>query len=306
MTTLAFPPLPQEALLQLGGFTFVQPAAWRRYLNSAATERYQAPWQESSLSEQNLSWLENGCVLQSLEQYMFDQFGVVVPQENLFRYYNPLGEGVSPADMLEAIAAVIEPLGFEIDLVLAADEELGKGLGCPEKVRNLTHAADFEGKSGLCMINVHAGYSHAFYWRKMETAKFFKEQFRLAVLVKRQDGSQPPQRSLLDSLEAYRRLLKETLLGPGAVSPAPAHLLSEVEELCRYARSHRNRQGSRFRANVERRLLALLALVEENRLTGPCLEENETLLAAGLLICRAFREIDDPAVARPTQAAPGR
>lgn len=186
MEAAKFECLPTQAFIKIGDFTRVRDASWRRYLKAAIRTHF--PWYEVKNSKEGSEegWRENDCIFTSLSEYLLDQFHMVVPRDSLFKVYNSSGEGLLIENMVDAISAVIEPLGFEIDLILASDPDLRLALNDPRAV-GLECASSFHGRAGICMINIKNGYSHAFYWNKMNAANFLKEQFRLAVLVKKQE-----------------------------------------------------------------------------------------------------------------------
>jgi hypothetical protein len=179
-----FSPLPYEAFESFGGFTWVRSEIWQKYLNEAL--------RTFSIEEASLdsgSWLENSCIFLSLRDYLFSQYGVLVPEESLFQIYNRDGEGILPSCIIDALMSVLKPLGFDVDKVLVPDDELRLGMGHKELVLDISAADQFDKQAGVCMINIHEGYSHAFYWKEMDRNKFFKDQFRLAVMVNRLQGS---------------------------------------------------------------------------------------------------------------------
>jgi hypothetical protein len=264
MNFAPFTPLPHNAILSLGGFSMVKPLEWNRYLDSTLRERYPLYRQEQDSGPAgDGSRLENGCVLQSLEQYLLEIFGTAIPADNLFKVFNHDGQGIAVDKMLEAISAVIEPLGFEVERVLVADDALREGLGWAERVASLADAGDFDGKAGICMINVRPGYSHAFYWNKMQAGKFYKEQFRMAVLIKRQDGSLPAPLYAHVSLGTYCQLLGGYVDKRFSSGPASQSLRAEVIALSRYAHNARYRNGRCFQENVDRRLDTILRMLNE-------------------------------------------
>jgi len=181
--TIQFQCLPPGAFVTQGDLTTVREADWRAYLQAEIHSRF--PWYAAQAAvEAAPARQENDCILTSLSEYLLDQHRIVVPRDSLFRVYNHAEQGLLIGDLAEAISAVIEPLGFCIDRILAPDPELRRALRHPRAV-GLNQATAFDGRPGIAMINIKPGYSHAFYWPRMDAAKFAKDQFRLAVLVKR-------------------------------------------------------------------------------------------------------------------------
>jgi hypothetical protein len=184
MDGLHFSPVPAGMLVSAGGVTRVSPEPWARYLDAQLQRLFPAYWRRRHGAQPDTRWRENACILEALEQYLLARFGIALPEDNLFKVYNEDGEGLTPCQIAEAVSAVIEPLGFEIDRILVADDGLRRAMRC-ERAVGLSHAADFDGRSGLCMINLREGYSHAFYWERMDAARFTKDQFRMALMVRR-------------------------------------------------------------------------------------------------------------------------
>lgn len=218
--TLHFPTASSNTFFSLGGYTCVRPGAWRQHLIHLAGGRLAAPQPE-----------QNDCVLRSLEEYLFFEFGVFVPRETLFPYYNPDGEGVAAQRMVEAICAIVEPLGFEIDRILVADAGLRQAMGGPPLCVDSSQAAYFDGKPGICMINIKPGYSHAFYWDKMDASRFQEDRFRMAVMLRPRDG-QPRSRSALAALLQYA----EVAAGWAGSDPAQDALKAELARWSEWAK----------------------------------------------------------------------
>jgi hypothetical protein len=78
---------------------------------------------------------------------------------------------------------VIEPLGFQVERVIVPDPELRVALGDERRTVGMEQASLFEDQPGVCMININPGENHAFYWERMDTRRFHKEQFRMAFIV---------------------------------------------------------------------------------------------------------------------------
>jgi hypothetical protein len=221
MINLPYAPFPQEGLLSVGGFTCVNPRAWKNYLDNIFRQYYPS---FSTAKETSLKWMENNCILASLEKYLLAEFGALIPYDNLFKLYNEGGEGLPPEQILEAITAVISPLGFEVDKVLVPDAELGAAMGHPDKIVDLSYAEAFDGQAGIGMINIRSGYNHAFFWKKMNKRKFLRSEFRMAVMIKRQHV----QSGSLGSLEVYCRLVDERT-GQGPSCPLAGELADLLE-----------------------------------------------------------------------------
>jgi hypothetical protein len=287
MAYLYFPPLPPDTLISFGGLTCVRPGHWQEYLDRLIQDRYPQFHENGGLRGiAAVNALNNGCILESVEKYLFNQFGTAIPKENLFKFYNQEGEGILPAQILEAISAVIEPMGFEIDCVLAPDEELRQGLGWPEKVFGVEKAAEFHQKAGICMINIEEGYSHAFYWEKMDQARFKKSQFRMAVILKPCTGSKTPSFSAREGLEAFSLLLKSYIVEGKELEGSIA---SEAAAIHQCLQEQNNPSGTGFLDTIENHLSKLLGLLEfarKNAVTGQSIGEEEMLIEAGGMIRR--------------------
>jgi hypothetical protein len=294
MAPLYFAPAPPNTLVSVGGFTCVKPKDWQEYLDRLVKDRYPDFFADERQSRNAARRApENECILESLEKYLFNQFGTAIPQENLFKYYNQDGEGILPEFMLEAIAAVIEPLGYEIDSILAPDEELRRGLGWPDKVFGIEKASEFHNKAGICMINIQDGYSHAFYWEKMDQAKFTRDQFRIAVLVKRCGDHPASDLSAVQGLEAYSQMLRgytKTLNESGSSK----RLISiEAAAYNRCIESQRVHPQVSFRETLQEHLSKILDLFEtvrDEKATAAYREEEEMLIEVGRLLRRILFE----------------
>ncbi len=285
-----YPQVPHTAVLQFGGYRLVKPGAWEAYLDSLIQIEYPDFFQQQSGNEgDNPQWRSNACILESLEKYLFTQYGVSIPKDNLFKVYNYSGEGIPPEQLLEAIAAVIEPLGFEVDRVIVPDLELRRALGDDQRTVGLDQDLFFEGKPGLCMINIKPGESHAFFWERMDARRFHKEQFRMALTVK-PAGSSPGQAlSAEDSVQGYCKLLRDYLEGQDLeVQPGLAPLLNQVEALGRCVEGGSVQEGS-FRQLVFNQVSSLLDLLEDLFRTHPKPNDQQaTLIEAGELICKIY------------------
>jgi hypothetical protein len=192
--TIQFQCLPPDAFVSDGKLTSVKEGAWRQYLESVIHNRFPSFEAQFVAGQPPLShWQENDCLFTSLRVYLSEQFCMLIPADNLFKIYNSVGQGLLIGELVEAISALIEPLGFEIERIMAPDEELRHALNDPRAV-GYEHAGVFHGRDGIGMINIKAGYNHAFYWKNMDASKFTREQFRLALLVKRQEQHQHPAR----------------------------------------------------------------------------------------------------------------
>jgi hypothetical protein len=184
--TIQFQCLPPEAFVSDGKLTFVKEGAWRQYLESVIFYHFPS-FEAQFLTEQTTRshWQENDCLFTSIREYLLEQFCMLIPADNLFKIYNSMGQGLLIGELVEAISALIEPLGFEIDRIMAPDEELRQALN-DSRVVGFEQADLFHGQDGIGMINIKAGYNHAFYWKNMDSTKFTREQLRLSLLIKRQ------------------------------------------------------------------------------------------------------------------------
>jgi hypothetical protein len=288
-----FMSLPPQAFAAFGGYTWVKPDAWRRYMDMAIRSHFPGHLSHNTLKRrQPQNWHENDCIYTSLSKYLLTCFGFLIPEDNLFKFYNWQGEGISPERIIEAIQAVSEPFGFEVAKVLAPDAELRQGMGYPELALDLSHAAEFHGRPGLCMINVQEGYSHAFFWKIMDQVKFTKEQFRMAVLIESSTHDNPASPSALRCFDEFHRLLLSCLPAGRNAS----RLQAEIECLFGYIHLDNNRECPDFRSQVERRLATLLAQIKsELRIPGFRKNRAQTQLIeeSGRLVARIFRECDD-------------
>ena len=269
MTWKHFAPLPHDATLSFGGFSFVHPGAWKRYLDKSIREDYPDYFAEHLGGKWNTGqWRDKeSCILTSLENYLFQQFGVCIPEENLFKVYNKEGEGLELSNMLEAISAVIEPLGLEIDRVLAADAVIRTALGESDKVIDEKQAELVDGRPGLCMINIEDGCSHAFFWRKIDKRGFKKERFRLVVLIKRIAEDVVPNLSAVESLSAFIQYFQDTIRQKSLINNAGNGFFeetqSEIQELERFTHNADTGWSEGFRARVEQHLASLLSAYRE-------------------------------------------
>lgn len=256
MKSKSFSCLPGQAFISFGGYTWVKPDVWRAYLDTTIRTRFLWYFLKKIWQKDDTRWLENDCIFSSLSKYLFSQFGMIVPEDSLFKAYNPKGEGIMPGKIIDAMIAVIEPLGFEIDKVLVTDIELRSGMGHPEKVVGLSNAFEFDGKPGLCMINIKDGYSHAFFWKKMDPVKFTDEQFRMAVLVKRKANGQINFHSALQCFDEFCGYLSAYF----PQNDRGKLLKAEIRCLSKYIHNPLNRLSQQFRAQVGSQLKSILTL----------------------------------------------
>jgi hypothetical protein len=293
MATALFSTAPSHALLSVGGFLCVQPGSWLQYLNELIQHHYPDFFGNDQIRQAaEIQARENGCVLESLEKYLFKDFGAVIPKDNLFKIYNSQGSGIGPENMLEAFAAVIEPLGFAVESVLAPDPELRAGLGWPDRVYGLEMAEHFHGRPGIGMIHIEEDYSHAFYWPRMDMARFSKPQFRMAVLIQHTDSSTRLGPSVIHGLQAYAQLLAGYA---GAAGWAAEGLQVEVEAMQKDLLSYPYPENHLFRTAVEQRLegiLTVLQTVRNEREGSQDSAAEEGLLEAGRMILRAIGEYE--------------
>ena len=82
-----FTPAPQEAILSFGGFSFIHPDFWETYLIDVIREDFPDYFADYLSGKWNTGlWREKeSCILTSLEAYLFHQFGILVPEQNLFQ-----------------------------------------------------------------------------------------------------------------------------------------------------------------------------------------------------------------------------
>jgi hypothetical protein len=281
---MAYPQISKAAILTFGGYSFVQPSAWEDYMRATLRNRHPTYAQRHMQAEIAARWKENACILESLSEYLFHQFGMTVPIDNLFKVYNQDGEGIEPARLIEAIESIIEPLGYVVDKIIAPDSELRQGLGRPDIVVDLSQSADFEGRPGVAMINIRNGYSHAFFWSKIQAAKFTKEQFRMAILIRPLMFPLAEALSPHESLKLFCRFLLEDFSSELAASSSKASrfidtLYQEVEALTACLKLLTSSNSAGFTGEIVHRLDAIhdLLLIELNDLMP---ENNPTRLLA--------------------------
>jgi hypothetical protein len=291
MKSKSFYPLPDQAFINFGGYTWVKPDAWRSYLNSTIRIRFPLYYLKNIRQKEDSRWLENDCIFASLSKYLFSQFGVLIPEDSLFKVYNPNGEGILPGKMIEAILAVIEPLGFVIDKVLVADDELRAAMGHPDLVVGLPDSSEFAGKAGLCMINIKDGYSHAFFWKQMDPEKFTAKQFRMAVIVKRNRKDQTGSLSALQCFDEFCRRLSACL----PKNMRGKLLQAEIRCLSKYIHDPLNRLSEQFRTRVGQQLASILALSKSaaSNSNKKHHEELRFLEESRLIVDRIFRECEE-------------
>ncbi len=223
--------VPENAVLNLGGYTGYKAEEWNRYFWSSVLRFY--PWYYllHRFDKQNANWKKNDCIYESLRQNLLYEFGVILPERTLFQVFNRGGKGLLPADVLRAISAVIEPLGLEIDRVVVSNETLRGALGYPERMVDVAGAQDFHRKPGICMINIENGYSHAFYWKSLDARKFTDPAFRLALRL-RWKSAPSTELSRLNGLDVYRTMLEGYFAGqPKFPADAAAWVLAEAGAL---------------------------------------------------------------------------
>jgi hypothetical protein len=179
-----YPPLPPEAFFHADGLTRVRQPVWDAYLAGLLPRAFPGARLGSAAAQQN------PCILTSLQAYLRAEFGMLLPEPNLFPLFNADGEGVAAGQITAAVSALVEPLGLEIEAILAPDPELRDALG--SRACGLERAAAFEGRGGLAAIHITGGYCHAFFWPIMDARKFSDARFRLALTL-RQQGPIPSQ-----------------------------------------------------------------------------------------------------------------
>jgi hypothetical protein len=225
------PSIPESAVLSLGGFTGYKAAEWNRYFWDSVRRFH--PWYflRHRLGRDNTAWKENDCVYDALKHYLLREFGIFLPEKTLFQVYNRSGKGILPRDLLTAISAVVEPLGLEIERVVVANDTLRAALGYSDRVTDLSASATMDGKPGICMINIHDGYSHAFYWNLMRARKFEEDAFRMALCL-RWKTAHPVAFSYQAGLTGYRQMLADFFQGQVQIpGPAAALILRRLETL---------------------------------------------------------------------------
>jgi hypothetical protein len=190
----------------------------------------------------------------------------LIPKDNLFKIFNEDGEGVLPAKIIEAISAVIEPLGFEVEKVLVPDEELRQGLGYEDRVCDITRVTEFHGKDGIGMINIREGYSHAFYWEKMDSKKFGKEEFRMAMMITRNEEKEYCSPSVIAGLLDYCQMVQDFVDGKKRIEttfsdPVLHQLEGEIISLSRYLSDVDSSVAEDFRQDVDEKLVIIQSLV---------------------------------------------
>jgi hypothetical protein len=284
-----YPQVPPSAILEFGGYRLVKPGEWQVYLDSLIRDEYPAYYREYSGNGNISLWRSNACILESLEKYLFSQYGVYIPSDNLFKVYNQSGEGVPPDQLLEAIAAVIEPLGFQVERVIVPDPELREALGDEQRTVGMEQAYLFEGLPGVCMINIKPGESHAFYWERMDARRFHKEQFRMALILRPAVPSPTQTLSAEGSVEGFCQLLHEYLDERDSGKQGElAPLVNQVEALDRCVESQPLQQAS-FHELVLEQVSALVDLlrdlVKRKAVAGG---EEATLIEAGELVRRIY------------------
>lgn len=271
MTTLPFSALAETSLFNFGGFTCVRPPEWRRYMRALIRSEFPDYPGEKASSGQR--WKENNCVLAALDAYLLAEFGIFLPQDNLFRIFNADGEGISQSLTPAVISALVEPLGLEIDTLLAPDPELRESLGGEPLCSGLEAAAALDGRAGIAVINIEPGCSHAFFWPRMSAARFDNDRFRLALTLRAKNGS-ARQLSLLSALETYTRRAKEGL-ACACPSAEAAALSTRLDALLAFAYAAPDRRSPEFRAAAESSLAGInhqfrrtCARTPEQRLTA--------------------------------------
>ncbi|HZW04411.1 MAG TPA: hypothetical protein VFF68_10815 [Anaerolineaceae bacterium] len=278
-----FSSLAEHSFFSFGGYTCVKPRAWKHYLDGVLRERYPGVQLQNDAQK-----IENNCVFESLESYLFSAYGVFIPRQNLFSVYNRAGEGISPDRMVEVITALIEPLGFEIDSILVADPDLRLALGGLPLFVGLERVADFNGQPGICVINIENGYSHAFFWNRMNGQKFTSDRFRMAIRVRRK-GRQPELLSAVAGLETYGKMLKEGAAARLAPSENGESWTQRVDSLLDYVHKAADRQSSDFRQVVDERLGELIVDYRLSADSGWS-DEDGFITDVGEMVRRIFRQ----------------
>lgn len=280
---IQFSSLAEHNFFSFGGYTCVKPGAWKRYLDGVLREKY--PDVKLQGSEQ---WIENNCVFESLESYLFTEYGVFIPRQNLFQVFNQAGEGIAPDRMVEVITALIGPLGFEIDRILVADPELRAALGGEPTFVGMDQVERFDGRPGICVINIEDGYSHAFFWNRMNGRKFTSAKFRMAIRVRRK-GRQPELLSAIAGLETYAAMLKEGAAARQVPSENGESWAQRVDSLLEYVQKASDRQSAGFRQVVDERLGELIVDYRLSAGKGWS-DEDGFVTDVGEMVRRIFRQ----------------
>jgi hypothetical protein len=293
-----FAPVPQEATLSFGGYSFIHPQAWKEYLDKVIREDYPDYFVEHLNGFwRDFRWRkQESCILTSLEEYLFHEFGVCIPEDNLFKVYNKEGQGLDLTSVIDAISGVIEPLGFEIYRVLAVDPEIRSTLGDSDKVIGEKQGKLVEGKPGLCMINVGNGFSHAFYWKNIDRRGFRHEKFRMVVLINKRAEDVQTTRSAAQSLNSYLQFFKEVVQSEGVQSGSSLETnFAEIEELENICTALGESWDPETRANIDKHLATLLekyqVFMSKRSREGQQNEEGlQVLLEAGQMVRKVVRE----------------
>jgi hypothetical protein len=302
MSRKHFAPLPQDATLSFGGYSIVSPQAWKIYLDKVIQEDYPDYFAENLQGRWNGDqWrVQESCILIALESYLFHEFGICIPGENLFKVFNKEGEGLELPDMMEAISAVVEPLGLEIDRVFALDPEIKAALGENDRMIDEKQSDLLDGRPGLCMINVEDGYSHAFYWRKIDPRGFKHEKFRFVVLIRRIVEEEGVRRSPVLSLRAFLDYFLNAITEKRSSSHSKIAFLEnirpEIQVLERACSGASESEGDPdTSAKVDQLLASLLAsyqgwIAEESLNDRRTRERSWIVIEAGQMVRKAIRE----------------
>jgi hypothetical protein len=284
--------------LSLGGYSCAHPEEWNQYLLDQIRKLYPDYLQyESPDWVSGVPWKENACILEAIDQFLFEEYGFSLPDNNLFKVFNKDGDGIPPGVILEVIACLIEPFGFEIDMVIVPDDELRSEVGNQENVVGAWDASAFEGRPGICMINIRKGYSHAFFWKKMDTKKFQKSQFRMALTIKKVDQLEED-RSARNSIDIYCDLLMEYLSYIGPDFDDHCHydnLYHKIKLLRQYMKNPRYRRSKTFRKTLEKKLNAICDHFQE-MISFRNGREEEIIRVVEKLVRRIIKEADESAL----------
>jgi hypothetical protein len=286
---------------QLGGYACARPKEWEQFLLDQI-RRLDPDYLMSELIGPDLGmrWKENACILEALDQYLFEEFGFSLPENNIFKVFNKDGEGIPPELILEVVSSLIEPFGFEIEKVLVMDEELRSAVGNQDYVVGNWGASTFDCRPGICMINIREGYSHAFFWKSMDKKKFKKPQFRMALLVKPKNGGYEKSRSAPESIDIYCGVLTEYLsyIGSDCKDLNGLEILNrEIKLLRGYLNVSRVRTARNFRMTLEKKLTKICSLLQEMDFYRDGSEE-EIIRVVEKLARRIIKEADDLSLTR--------
>ncbi len=281
-------PIPENILFDLGGYTGFKTREWENYLRREIWKRYPLHFVRQFFSRRKNRWQENDCIYAALKKYLLFEFGILLPEHSLFEVFNRAGQGLLPADILAAVSAVIEPLGLELDHVFALEPRLRKALGFPEKMARPEEAALFDNRAGICMIQIREGYSHAFFWDHMRSARFEGEPFRLALTIRRKRPLRArPAYSILAGMLSFAKM---------AAACCDASTTGQVRELTRFAVDPASQSSPDFRAAMDAKWETLLEVLGRQPSEPGAREKLGQLLDVARALRTLFQEVPLPGV----------